>query len=82
MSTTTKSIASVLNSLIESCQDGQEGFRSAAEDVKSADIKELFNELSMQRQQFAEELQTLVLGLGEEAQTSGTFGGLSTAGWI
>lgn len=59
MSTTTKSIASVLNSLIETCEDGQEGFRSAAEDVKSADFKELFSELSMQRQPFATELQTL-----------------------
>ena len=35
MSTTTKSIATVLNSLIETCEDGQEGFRSAAEDVKA-----------------------------------------------
>jgi uncharacterized protein (TIGR02284 family) len=78
MSTTTKSIASVLNSLIETCEDGLEGFRSAAEDVKSAD----FRELSMQRQQFATELQTLVLGHGEEAQTSGSFGGALRRGWM
>ena len=82
MSTTTKSIASVLNSLIETCEDGQEGFRSAAEDVKSADLKELFSELSQQRQQFATELQTLVLGFGEEAQTSGSFGGVLRRGWM
>ena len=82
MSTTTKSIASVLNFIIETCKDGQEGFRSAAEDVKSADIKELFSELSMQRQQFADELQTLVLGLGEEAQTSGSFSGVLHHGWM
>ena len=33
MSTTTTSITSVLNSLIETCKDGQEGFRAAAEAV-------------------------------------------------
>ena len=75
MSTTTKSIASILNPLIETCKDGQEGFRSAAENVKSADFKSLFAELSMQRQQFAGELQRLVLNLGEEAETSNSFGG-------
>jgi hypothetical protein len=32
--------------------------QSAAEDVNSADFEELFSELSMQRQQFATELQT------------------------
>lgn len=82
MSTTTKSIASVLNSLIETCKDGQEGFRSAAESVKSADFKEFFSELSMQRQQFADELQRLVLGLGEEVETSGSFGGTLRRGWM
>jgi uncharacterized protein (TIGR02284 family) len=82
MSTTTKSIASVLNSLIETCKDGQEGFRSAAENVKSTDFKELFSELSIQREQFAGELQHLVLGLGEEVETSGSFGGTLRRGWM
>ena len=82
MSTTTKSIASVLNSLIETCKDGQEGFRTAAENVKSTDFKELFSELSIQREQFAGELQRLVLGLGEEVETSGSFGGTLRRGWM
>ena len=82
MSKTTKSIASVLNSLIETCKDGQEGFRTAAENVKSTDFKELFSELSIQREQFAGELQRLVLGLGEEVETSGSFGGTLRRGWM
>jgi uncharacterized protein (TIGR02284 family) len=82
MSTTTKSIASVLNSLIEACKDGQEGFRSAAENVTSIDFKELFSELSVQRQQFADELQHLALGLGEEVETNGSFGGVLRRGWM
>lgn len=82
MSTTTQSIASVLNSLIETCKDGQEGFRAAAENVKSADFKSLFSELSMQHQQYAGELQRLVIDLGEGAETSGSFGGAVRRGWL
>lgn len=82
MSTTTKSIASVLNSLIETCKDGEQGFRSAAESVKISDFKSLFYELSTQRQQFATELQSLVAGLREEFESSGTVGGAMRRGWM
>jgi uncharacterized protein (TIGR02284 family) len=82
MSTATKSIASVLNTLIETCKDGQEGFRSAFQDVKNVDLKSLFSELSMQRQQFAGELQTLVRDLGEEMETEGSFGAAFRRGWM
>lgn len=82
MSTTIKSIASVLNSLIETCKDGQEGFRNAAENVRTADFKSLFSELSMQRQQFIGELQTLVRGLGEDTEKSGSVAGALHRGWI
>ena len=82
MSTTTTSIASVVNSLIEICKDGQEGFRSAAENVKDADFKSLFSELSLQRQQFVTELQTLVRELGQEAETNGSVAGAIHRGWM
>ena len=82
MSTTAKSIASVLNSLRETCKDGQESFRSAAENVKSANLKKVFSELSMQRQQFASELQILALGIGEEVETSGSFDGAFRRDWM
>ena len=82
MSTTAKSIASVLKSLIETCKGGQESFRSAAENVKSANFKEVFSELSMQRQQFAGELQILALGIGEEVEASGSFDGAFGRGWM
>ena len=82
MKTTTSSIASVLNSLIETCKDGQEGFRSAAEDVKSAPLKTLFNELSRQRGLFITQLQDLVRGLGEETEKKGSVAGALHRGWI
>jgi uncharacterized protein (TIGR02284 family) len=82
MRTTTSSTASVLNSLIETCKDGQEGFRSAAEDVKSAPLKTLFQELSMQRAQFISQLQSLVAGLGEDTEKKGSVSGALHRGWI
>ena len=51
---------SILNNIIETLKDGQEGFRAASEDVKSPDLKSLFSEYSLQRSAFAGELQSLV----------------------
>jgi uncharacterized protein (TIGR02284 family) len=82
MTTTTHDIASVLNGLIETCKDGQEGFRAAAEDVKNADMAALFRSYSAQRQQFVTELQTLVRGLGEGMEKSGSIAGALHRGWI
>lgn len=82
MAITTKTIAHVLNSLIETCKDGQEGFRSASEDVKNTALKSLFNELSIERGRFCTELQRLVATLGEEAESSGSVSGSMHRGWI
>lgn len=74
---------SVLNNLIETLKDGQEGFRAASEDVKSPDLKSLFSEFSLQRSSFAGELQSLVHDLGEgEPEDSGSVGGALHRGWI
>ena len=82
MATTTKTIAHVLNSLIETCKDGQEGFRSASEDVQNSALKSLFSELSIERSRFCSELQRLVGTLGEDAETSGSVSGSLHRGWI
>jgi len=82
MSSTTTSITSVLNSLIETCKDGQEGFRSAAEAVNNVEYKSLFVELSAQRQQFATELQSLVAALGKQPEDSGSVSAALHRGWI
>ncbi len=39
---------STLNSLIETCKDGQNGFKEAAEGVERSDLKSLFYECSQQ----------------------------------
>ena len=80
--TSTKSIATVLNSLIETCKDGQEGFRLASQEIRDLTFKTLLRELSMERMEFASELQSLVSGLGEEVPDTGTIGGDLHRGWI
>ena len=74
MSTQTNDHAiSVLNDLIQTCKDGQEGFQAAAEGVKSTTLKTLFSEFSLQRAQFAGVLQQEVNRLGGNPETSGSF---------
>ena len=74
---------SILNDLIETLKDGQEGFRVAAEDAESHDLKTLFSEYSLQRSQFAGELQSLARSLGEnEPETVGSVSGALHRGWI
>jgi uncharacterized protein (TIGR02284 family) len=75
-------IISTLNGLIETCKDGQEGFKQAAEGVERSDLKSLFFEFSQQRSHFAGELQSIVQTLGEEPTTSGSTAGALHRGWI
>lgn len=76
-----KTIAT-LNNLIETCKDGQEGFKQAAEGVVRSDIKTLFYELGQQRTKFAGELQALVRELGGDPETTSSTAGALHRGWI
>lgn len=75
-------VVSTLNELIETCKDGQEGFKQAAEGVERSDLKSLFFEFSQQRAHFAGELQELVQKLGEKPETSGSTAGALHRDWI
>ena len=79
---TNSDIVSTLNELIETCKDGQEGFKQAAEGVERSDLKSLFFEFSQQRAHFAGELQSIVQQLGEEPEKSGSTAGALHRGWI
>lgn len=78
----TKTI-SILNHLIQTIKDGQEGFKTAAEDVKSQDIRALCHEISQQRAVMAGELQKLARSLGEpDPEDSSSLAGTLHRGWI
>ena len=73
----------VLNNLIETLKDGQEGFKQAAESVRNPALKSLFSEYSQQRSRFATSLQAEARKLGEEKpETSSSATGALHRGWI
>src|SRR5438552_449960 len=57
-------VIAILNDLIETCTDGQESFRVAAESIRNSEFRRLFNIFSQQRAQFVTELQAEVHRLG------------------
>ena len=75
-------VISTLNNLIETCRDGQEGFRAAAEGVKSAELRELFQGYARQRAGFASELQDEVRRLGGEPERTGSLVATLHRGWM
>ena len=78
----TKNTIPVLNRLISICKDGQFGFLTAANDVKTPACKSLFLTYARQREQFAAELQNVVLRFGAEPETDGSITGLIHREWI
>jgi uncharacterized protein (TIGR02284 family) len=78
----TEQVVSTLNSLIETCRDGQEGFKTAAEGVGSEELKELFYSYAQQRASFVGELQDEVRRLGGEPDTSGSVTASLHRGWM
>ncbi len=74
--------AEVLNSLIEACHDGENGFHAAAEAVEDPDLKVFFTRYATQRAEYATELQALVDALGASPQAGGTAAAAVHRGWI
>ena len=55
----------IVDRLIETCRDGQAGYRDAAEHTRDAELKDFFNRQSLERATFAGELETIAQRLGE-----------------
>src|SRR5437868_13072462 len=67
-------IIGYLNDLIETCKDGEQGFRAAAESVGEegdAELRTLFNTYAQQWARFAAELQNEVLRRGGDPAKAG-----------
>lgn len=65
-------VVSTLNDLIETCRDGQEGFKEASENATSPELKNFFLGVSRERARFVGELQQEVRTLGADPEKSGS----------
>jgi uncharacterized protein (TIGR02284 family) len=75
-------ITSVLNDLVETSKDGEEGFRAAAEDTKSGELQAIFARRAEDCRRSAVDLQQLIVRLGGEPEKSGTIAGAMHRGWV
>jgi uncharacterized protein (TIGR02284 family) len=82
MADTNDAVISTLNNLIQTCKDGTDGYREAADAVNSSDLRDIFTRYSQQRAQFSTELQDEVRKLGGEPEKSGSIAASLHRGWI
>ncbi|PTY08909.1 aldehyde dehydrogenase [Opitutaceae bacterium EW11] len=82
MEMTNEKTLDVLRDLIETCKDGQNGFRTAAEDAKDPELARVLTEFSAQRTTFIGELQDRVRSLGGDPDKSGSVSASLHRGWI
>lgn len=75
-------IIDTLNDLIETCKDGEYGFRASAEYVSSPTTRQSFERRAEECLQAAGELQAIVVRLGGKAEDSGTASGAMHRGWV
>jgi uncharacterized protein (TIGR02284 family) len=71
-----------LNALIETCKDGEYGFRTCAEHVKSTQLRQVFTSRAEECRHAATQLQTLVIRLGGKADTGSSVTGTMHRGWL
>ena len=72
----------VLNTLIETCNDGERGFRDVAYHLQSADLKTLFATRASECHQAAADLRAKVVQLGGDPESGGSASGALHRGWV
>jgi uncharacterized protein (TIGR02284 family) len=73
---------STLNELIETCKDGEYGFRTCAEKVNSEHLATFFLNRADDCRRAAAELQEQVVMLNGKPDTGGSVGGALHRGWV
>lgn len=71
-----------LNNLLESCRDGEYGFRECAEHTHAPDIKTILNQRAVDCQSAAAELHQLIVQMGGEPEEGGTVTEALHRGWV
>jgi uncharacterized protein (TIGR02284 family) len=75
-------VISTLNDLIETSKDGEQGFRTCAEDIKDAQMKSFFTSRAQSCAEAAAELQQEVRALGGNPETSSSISGALHRRWV
>jgi uncharacterized protein (TIGR02284 family) len=75
-------IISTLNDLIETCKDGEEGFRQSAENISDPQMKNLFIDRAQSCSTAASELQELVTSCGGDPETKSSMSGAMHRRWL
>ena len=75
-------VVDVLNDLLENSRDGEYGFRTCAEQVETANAKQLFASRADGCRQAGEELIPLIRKYGGEPADGGTVSGALHRGWV
>ena len=71
-----------LNDLLESCRDGEYGFRECAEHTKAQDIKTVLGQRADDCRLAAADLQAMIIKMGGEPEEGGTASGAMHRGWV
>lgn len=77
-----KDIISTLNDLVETCKDGEYGFRTTAEHAKNPELQRICTMRAEECRQAAGELQTIIRQHGGSADDGGSASGAVHRGWV
>jgi uncharacterized protein (TIGR02284 family) len=80
--TTDDTTISTLNDLIETCKDGEYGFKTCAERVQSASLRSVMSECAQSCREAATELQAEVARLGGKPEQESSISGTMHRGWV
>jgi len=82
MKTQNENSIATLNGLIETCRDGAQGYKVAADDAKDAGLRSRFLGYAQEREAFTRELSACVRALGGDPDKMGSVTGTVHRGWI
>jgi uncharacterized protein (TIGR02284 family) len=75
-------VVDVLNDLLENTRDGEAGFRTCAQEVESARLKEVFATRAAQCRDAAAQLSQTIVSYGGKPADGGTASGALHRGWV
>ncbi len=75
-------VVDVLNDLLETCRDGEYGFREVAEHTKTPALKNVFQQRAGECLKASSELQSVIVRFGGEISDGGTTSGALHRGWV